>query len=309
MHEENYTRIEDVWIVGLQNLQGAKVIVFILLLIIYIMILMVNVLVISLVSSSDHLHTPMFFFLCSLSFSEIMFTTNLIPKFLHVLLAEGATMYLTTCLAQFYVCGSLGATECFLLAVMSYDRYMAICNPLHYASFMNLKVCQELVIWSWVGGFMSMLTTLFLVCQLHFCGPKVIDHFFCDFTPIIELSCSDTYVVKIETYVFSSSVTLFPFVFVIGTYVCIILAILRIPSSTGRQKTFSTCSSHLAVVATYYGTLIAVYVVPNRGLSSTMNKILSLMYTLVTPLFNPIIYSLRNREIRAGLQRRIAGIL
>ncbi|KAM4808068.1 olfactory receptor 11L1-like [Rhinophrynus dorsalis] len=309
MHKGNYTRILEVWITGIQNQQGTRIILFMILLIIYILILMGNFLIILFVLFKDSLHSPMYFFLCSLSFSEIIFTTDLIPFLLHVLLEDGAFMDFTSCLAQFYVCASLGLTECLLFAVMSYDRYMAICNPLHYALVMNLRFCQELVICSWTGGFMSMLVILIQVCQLHFCGPKIIDHFFCDFSPMLNLSCSDTFAVKTETFIFTVLAIIFPLVFVIGTYVCIILAILRIPSVTGRKKTFSTCSSHLAVVCTYYGTLIALYVVPHKGLSSTINKILSLMYTVVTPLFNPIIYSLRNQEIKSGLKKILVDFI
>ncbi|XP_075424077.1 olfactory receptor 5P52-like [Ascaphus truei] len=303
MFDKNQTGVTDVWIVGLQNLYGTRIFLFILFLIVYIVILTGNLLVISLVLTSNHLYSPMYFFLGNLSSSEIIFTTNIVPKFLHVLLAEGGRISINECFTQFYVCGSLAATECFLLTVMSYDRYVAICNPLHYSSLMDVKVCYHLAAFSWVGGFASMLTTLILVCQLQFCGPYVIDHFFCDFAPILEISCSDISVVKLETFIFTSSVTLFPFMFIIGTYVCIILTILRIPSSTGRQKSFSTCSSHLTIVSTYYCTLITVYVIPSRGHSNNANKILSLMYTVVTPLFNPIIYSLRNQEIRAAVKK------
>ncbi|KAM4808071.1 olfactory receptor 11A1-like [Rhinophrynus dorsalis] len=309
MHKGNSTRILEVWITGIENLQETRIILFMILLIIYILILIGNFLIIVLVSVMDNLHSPMYFFLCSLSFSEILFTTDLIPFFLHVLLKDGAFMDFTSCLAQWYVSASLAATECVLFAVMSYDRYMAICNPLHYALVMNLRFCQELVICSWTGGFMIMLILLIQVCQLYFCGPKDIDHFFCDLFPILNLSCSDTFAVKAETFIVTFLGVIFPLVFVIGTYVCIILAISKIHSVTGRKKTFSTCSSHLAVVCTYYGTLIALYVVPHEGLSSKINKILSLLYTFVTPLFNPIIYSLRNQEIKSGLKKFLADLI
>ncbi|XP_063312512.1 olfactory receptor 2AP1-like [Pelobates fuscus] len=210
-------------------------------------------------------------------------------------------MTMNNCLVQFYVCASLGVSECFIFAVMSYDRYIAICNPLHYASIMNLKFCKGLIFCSWAGGFMSMLTTLVMICHLHFCGPNIINHFFCDFAPLLNLSCSDTSVIQTENFLKSCSVIICPFGFVIGTYGYIINTILKIPTSTGRYKTFSTCSSHLISVCTYYGTLITLYAFPVQNLSS-FNKALSLVYTVVTPLLNPIIYSLRNQEIKAGLQ-------
>ncbi|XP_075067063.1 olfactory receptor 6N1-like [Mixophyes fleayi] len=301
MITSNASTFTEFWLVGLQNLHGIRIFLFILLLAVYAVVLTGNLLIVYLVLSRSHLHSPMYFFLSNLSSSEIMFTTNIVPKFLKVLWCGGDKISINECFTQFYVCGSLAATECFLLTVMSYDRYVAICNPLHYNSLMTSKNCHLLASMCWAGGFFSMLTTLILVCRLHFCGSYEIDHFFCDFAPILDISCSDTFVVKLETFIFDSSVTLFPFIFIIGTYICIIITILKIPSSTGRQKSFSTCSSHLAVVSTYYGTLITVYVVPTRKQSHSINKILSLMYTIVTPVFNPIIYSLRNKEIRTAI--------
>ncbi|KAG8455757.1 hypothetical protein GDO86_001809 [Hymenochirus boettgeri] len=309
MAKGNHTRIQEVWLAGLPSSEQSKILLFFILLTAYIIILIGNCLVIYLVLTRSILHHPMYIFLSSLAFSEIVFTTNLLPILLHALLNGGAAMNFTNCLAQYYLCASLGVAECFLLAVMSFDRYMAICNPLHYALVMNLKLCLELILCSWVGGFICMLATIVLICQLHFCGPKFIDHFFCDFAPLLELSCSDTSVVKMETTLCAFSVTIFPLGFVIGTYVCIILAILRIRTSTGRKKTFSTCSSHLFVVSTYYGSLIILYVVPLKGLTSTNHKILSLIYTVVTPLFNPIVYSLRNQDIKVGLKKLLSDII
>ncbi|XP_063312513.1 olfactory receptor 11H4-like [Pelobates fuscus] len=212
-------------------------------------------------------------------------------------------MDFNNCLVQYYMCASLGITECFLFAVMSYDRYTAICNPLHYASIMNIRFCQKLIFCSWAGGFISMITTLVLICQLDFCGPNIIDHFFCDFAPLVNLSCSDNFAVNFETFLTSCLVTIFPVGFIIGTYVCILNTSIKIVSSTGRHKTFSTCGSHLTSVCAYYGTLIIIYVLPVKDLSKSVNKVLSLIYTIVTPLLNPIIYSLRNNEIKLGLRK------
>ncbi|KAM9330820.1 olfactory receptor 11L1-like [Gastrophryne carolinensis] len=301
MKAGNHSIIMEVWVTGVAHRQSTRMSLFIFFLTLYLTIIMGNLLIISAVLCDKRLHTPMYYFLCSLSFSEISFITNLIPFFLQVLWDDGSSMNLNNCLAQFYICGSLGATECMLFASMSYDRYLAICKPLHYFSMMSSTFCGQLVCLSWSCAFAAMSITLILVTHLDFCGPKIIDHFFCDFAPILELSCSETYVVEFETFIFTSLVTLFPFAFVIGTYVFIIHAIMKIPSSTGRWKTFSTCSSHLAAVGTYYGTLIIVYEVPTQNMSHTVTKTLSLMYTVVTPLFNPIIYSLRNKQIQISL--------
>ncbi|KAM4795781.1 olfactory receptor-like protein I9 [Rhinophrynus dorsalis] len=187
---------------------------------------------------------------------------------------------------------------------MSYDRYLAICNPLRYSSIMDLKFCVQLVICSWMFSFLSTLIVIIQLCTLQFCGCNVIDHYYCDLTPLLERSCSDVFFVKLQIFAFSIPIAVLPFVFIILTYARIMFAILRIPSSTGKKKAFSTCSSHLAVVCTYYLTLITIYVIPT-GSSWNLNKFMSLLYTVVTPLFNPIIYTLRNQEIRAILEKLI----
>ncbi|XP_077317177.1 olfactory receptor 11L1-like [Lithobates pipiens] len=309
MKEDNYSRITEVWLIGIDHLQSTRIVLFVFFLIMYMMIVTGNLLIISVITSEHCLHSPMYMFLCSLSLSEVVFTTNLVPKFLQVLWEDGAAINLGNCLAQFYVCASLGATECLLFASMSFDRYLAICKPLHYCSVMSFEFCGKLVLFSWVCAFTSLSITLIMITQLQFCGPKIIDHYFCDFAPILELSCSDTYAVEIETFIITSSVALFPFLFVIGTYICIITTILNIPSSTGRWKSFSTCSSHLATVCTYYGTLISLYAIPTHTFSRTVSKTLSLSYTVVTPMFNPIIYSLRNKNIKLGVQKCLRKFL
>uniref|UniRef100_A0A803K349 Olfactory receptor n=1 Tax=Xenopus tropicalis TaxID=8364 RepID=A0A803K349_XENTR len=308
MYESNYTRVAEVWITGLQNSETARIPLFIFLLTIYLTVLMGNSLVILLVLSRSHLQSPMYIFLSGLSFSEIIFTSDLMPTLLGALLQGGTAIYFISCLAQFYLCASLGVTECLLLAVMSFDRYMAICDPLHYQLVMSSQLCLLLIIFSWAGGFMIVLIALIMICQLDFCGPRVVDHFFCDFAPLLELSCSNSSAVKTYISLCVVAAIIFPLAFVMGTYVCIIHVIFRIPSSAGRKKAFSTCSSHLSVVYTYYGTLIILYVIPHHAVSSTSNKILSLMYTVVTPLFNPIIYSLRNQEIKEVLKHLLPGI-
>ncbi|XP_018095050.2 olfactory receptor 6P1 [Xenopus laevis] len=184
--------------------------------------------------------------------------------------------------------------ECLLLTVMSYDRYLAICNPLHYGSIMNVKLCLSMSLWSWGLAFIVALVLDLLISHLQFCGPFIIDHYFCDFAPLLELSCSDITVVQLTDVIFTVPFILTPFCFIIFTYISIVLAILRISSSTGRHKAFSTCSSHLIVVCTYFGSLITLYMVPSKGHGFNMNKILSLLYTVGTPFFNPVIYSLRN---------------
>ncbi|XP_063302538.1 olfactory receptor 11L1-like [Pelobates fuscus] len=283
---------------GFQNLHNFKIPFFILLFKIYIMTISANFLIVLLVSISTTLHTPMYFFLSHLSLCDMLFSTSIIPKMLHIVLEEGGTISLNACFIQIQIFGSCCIAECYLLTVMSYDRYVAICNPLLYSSIVDVKLCTRLVIISWMLGFLFALIACVLVGSLDFCNHNIIDHFFCDFIPVLELSCSDTSIAEMESLLVTPFILLFPFLFVFVTYVHIFFTIFGISSTTGRQKTFSTCGSHLTVVSLFYGTLLSIYYSPSRGYVLNINKFVSLFYTVFTPLFNPIIYSLRNKEIR-----------
>ncbi|KAM4675899.1 olfactory receptor 11L1-like [Discoglossus pictus] len=303
MYEKNQTSFNQIILLGFQNLGSFRIVFFILILWMYCITISGNFLIIMLVSISKNLLSPMYFFLTQLSISDIMLTTNIVPNMLHIVLNEGGAISVSGCIVQFYFFGALEISECFLLTVMSYDRYLAICNPLRYSYIMDHALCLRFVITSWLLSFSVILISAVTICTLHFCGTNVIDHFFCDLAPLLELSCSDTYIVKLEGVFMSIPVIILPFILIITSYTNIIHAILKIPSNTRRQKTFSTCSSHLAVVSIYYGTLFAIYVVPTKGQSLTESKVFSLLYTVVTPLINPIIYSLRNKEIKDALNR------
>ncbi|XP_075433857.1 olfactory receptor 11L1-like [Ascaphus truei] len=300
----NHTIVTEFLLLGFQNLHSFKILLFTVFLVTYIMTLSSNLLIIALVSTSHHLHSPMYFFLVHLSLSDILLTTVIVPNMLRLIWEEGGTMSVTGCISQLHFFASSVATESLLLTVMSYDRYLAIGHPLRYTTIMNFKLRLLLVIWSWLLGFAMTILLILPISQLQFCGPNVIDHFFCDFAPLLKHSCSDTSFLEIEIFVLTFPVSFLPFTFIIVTYVCIFLTILRIPSTTGRQKAFTTCSSHLTVVCTYYGTLITIYIVPSRGHTFNINKVLSLLYMVVTPFFNPIIYSLRNQDIKAALRIR-----
>ncbi|XP_072269992.1 olfactory receptor 10A5-like [Pyxicephalus adspersus] len=205
--------------------------------------------------------------------------------------------------------GTSATTECFLLAVMSYDRYLAICCPLHYTSIMNERLCTILAVIVWATGFMATIGTIILMSRLQFCKTSSIDHFFCDREPILGLSCSDTSEVRVVALVFSFCITLWPFIIIVCSYIFILRTILNMITSKERYKTFSTCSSHLIVVSMYYVSLIIMYVVPSNNQSFNANKLLSLLYIVVTPLLNPIIYSFKNRELRNELQKCIHNML
>ncbi|KAM4706782.1 olfactory receptor 11A1-like [Discoglossus pictus] len=307
MNNHNQTTITEFIIVGFGGLHRLRPFLFLCLFLIYIFTLIGNLFIIVLVSMFNHLHSPMYLFLSSLSLSDVLVTSNIVPNMLNLLRTEDGTMSVPSCILQFYVFGSLTAVECLLLTVMSYDRYLAICNPLRYSSIMNITLCCFLIIFSWLIGFTPTLPVAVGLSKLQFCNLNVIDHFFCDLAPFLELACSDTLKIKMLAFLFSFLVTLFPFIFIITSYASIINTILGIQSVKGRQKAFSTCSSHLAVVSLYYGSLIILYVVPSKKHSLNINKFISLLYTIVTPLLNPIIYSLKNKEISKAAHKIVKG--
>ncbi|XP_053545972.1 olfactory receptor 11A1-like [Bombina bombina] len=304
----NNQTLTEFLLLGFGDLHGFCSWFFIMCLMVYALTIFGNMIIIIIVSTSHLVESPMYFFLCFLSLSDIVLTTNIVPHLLHIVIKEQVTVSFIGCITQFQMFGSSTGTECLLLTVMSYDRYLAICNPLCYTSIMGAQVKHYLVICSWILAFAITLTISVLVGGLHFCGPNVIDHFFCDFGPLIKLSCSDTYLLKIIDFVVTIPVTIFPFVFIILSYLSIFIAIHRIPSTYGRLKAFSTCSSHLTVVCTFYLSLITIYIIPAAGHSVIAQKILSFLYTVVTPLLNPLIYSLRNQEIRLVLKKMVCKL-
>ncbi|KAM4749413.1 olfactory receptor 11G2-like [Rhinophrynus dorsalis] len=220
-----------------------------------------------------------------------------------LMLTETKTISFAGCFTQLYFFASFASAECFLLLVMSYDRYLAICNPLRYSSVMNFQRCLHLVFCAWVAAFILTLNVIVRVLGLQFCGPNVIDHFFCDLAPIMELSCSDTTLVDSVNLLVGFPASFLPLMFIIAIYFYIFHTILRIPSTTGRQKAFYTCSSHLTVVSIYYGTLITSYMFDSKERSLSLKKVLSFLYTVVTPFLNPVIYSLRNKDIKSILAK------
>ncbi|XP_075200238.1 olfactory receptor 11L1-like [Anomaloglossus baeobatrachus] len=299
MEYKNYLKnktssVTVIFLSGFQDFQNVSIYLFLILLVIYCVTVCGNLLIILVVSSSRSLHSPMFFFLTQLSFSDILLSTTIVPNMLHIILYEGSSVSLVGCLAQYYFFSISEILETFILIMMSYDRYQAICHPLHYTSVMDLTFCLKSFLLSWLITLLVILVISITMSYLWFCGPNIIDHFFCDRDPILELSCSDTFIVKAESMFLMVPLAICPFTVIIVFYIYIISAILKIPSTTGRKKTFSTCSSHLAVVALHYGSTISIYFFPN---TVNVKKVVSLFYTVVTPFLNPIIYSLNNRDI------------
>ncbi|XP_077329881.1 olfactory receptor 10A7-like [Lithobates pipiens] len=279
-----------------------NLLLFTLVLIIYIVTICGNCLIIILIYYSKTLHSPMYFFLSQLSISDIMLTTDIVPNMLDIVLDERTPISFSGCITQYYVFSTTETFECFLLTVMSYDRYLAICSPLHYTSIMKQTLCIQLVLAPWIFSCSLTFFSTLEICQLEFCGPNVIDYFFCDFNPLVELSCSDTSRIEMEVILLCVPGLLFPFLVIVISYTYIVLTILKISSFSGRLKSFSTCSSHLTVVFIFYGTLAAAYMIPKKGQSQTISKMMSLLYTVFTPFINPFIYSLRNKDIKDSLK-------
>ncbi|KAG8543761.1 hypothetical protein GDO81_023752 [Engystomops pustulosus] len=305
MPVRNLTMITEIHLLGFGNLHHLNLLVFVVLLLVYCIAIFGNLMIMLLVSRSRSLHSPMYFFLSQLSLSDSLMATSITPNTLRVVMDDDATVTFIGCLTQFYFFSASLALESILLTGMSYDRYLAICNPLRYSNIMDYVFCRRFIIFSWVLSFSVILNHILAICNLEFCGPNVIDHYFCDLSPLLELSCSDTFIVQVEVTLLVIPMALFQFILVIVSYSYIIFTILGIPSVTGRQKAFSTCSSHLTVVSMYYGTLLCTYLVPTRGQSLTVSKVLSLLYTVLIPCVNPIIYSLRNKDIKEAFNRWI----
>uniref|UniRef100_A0A8C5EWV3 Olfactory receptor n=1 Tax=Gopherus evgoodei TaxID=1825980 RepID=A0A8C5EWV3_9SAUR len=307
----NETSITEFILLGFVSLPELKILLFLLFLVVYIATMAGNILIVVLIVVIQYLHTPMYLFLGNLSCLETWYTSTILPRILASLLTEVRTISFSGCLTQYYFFASMVATECLLLSVMSYDRYLAIaiCKPLHYAVLMNGRFCVLLLSGSWIIGFLAITMTTSLMSQLPFCGPGKIDHFFCDFTPMVKLSCSDTRLIEFLSFVLSAVCSLPPFLLTVTSYVCIISSLLRIPSTTERQKAISTCSSQLIVVTTFYGTLITVYLLPKTKILRDMNKVFSVFYTVLTSLVNPLIYSLRNKEVKKALRKAVSKFM
>ncbi|XP_044841758.1 olfactory receptor 11A1-like [Mauremys mutica] len=301
----NQTSVTEFILLGFGDLPELQTLLFLLFLVIYIATMAGNILIIALVVADQHLHSPMYFFLGNLSCLETCYTSTILPRVLASLLTGDRTISVPSCITQLVLFGSLVTTECYLLTVMSYDRYLAICKPLRYGTLMNGRLCLQLAAGSWISGFLICTIVTCVISQPIFCGPNEMDHFFCDFTSLIQLSCRDTSQITPVIYIFSFLDAVSPFLLTLISYICIIATILRIPSTSGRQKAFSTCSSHLIVVALFYGTIMIVYMLPKSGTLRALNKMFSVCYTVLTPLANPLIYTLRNREVKEALRNAV----
>ncbi|KAM5172096.1 LOW QUALITY PROTEIN: olfactory receptor 5G29-like [Mantella aurantiaca] len=301
MCEDNQTEVAGFLLLGFQGHYRFKILFFILFLLSYMVILNGNLLIIVLIFTKDNLKIPMFYFLKHLAITDLLITSTIVPMMLDIIIKDEITISFSVCIFQMLFLSIFGVEQTFLLAIISYDRYLAICNPMSYHSFMKSHICLNMIVGSYLLIFF--VSSEILVCQLQSCGRNNIDHFFCEFSSLIELSTSDTSIVLLVDFSMSMFGLLVPFSFIIITYVLIFFTIINISSANGRWKAFSTCSSHLATVCSYYGTLMTVYVAPSDESSINTNKFKSLLYIVMTPMVNQIIYSLRNHEIRRTLQR------
>uniref|UniRef100_A0A8C5L4T8 Olfactory receptor n=1 Tax=Jaculus jaculus TaxID=51337 RepID=A0A8C5L4T8_JACJA len=302
----NGSALSGFLLIGFSDRPQLELVLFGLILFLYLMTLLGNttIILVSLVDSK--LHTPMYFFLSHLSFLDLCFTSSIIPQLLINLGGSDKSITYSGCVAQLYVSLALGSTECVLLAVMSYDRYVAVCRPLHYTFVMRPRLCHILATMAWLSGVATTLVQSTLTLKLPFCGHHLVDHFFCEVPVLLKLACVDTTFNQAELFVASVIFLIVPVSLILVSYGCIVQAVLKIKSAAGRQKAFGTCSSHLMVVIIFYGTIIFMYLQPAKSRSKDQGKFVSLFYTVVTPMLNPLIYTLRNKEVKAAL-RKIMG--
>ncbi|NXX13758.1 O11L1 protein, partial [Podargus strigoides] len=298
----NVTEIPEFRLLGFHSNPYCQILLFTVILVIYILTILGNIIIISVVTLEPQLHSPMYKFLKNLSFLEVCYSTAIVPKMLDILLSKRKNISFSGCMAQLYCFISLGATECYLLAVMAYDRFLAVCEPLHYGVAVTARSYTRLTLGSWITGVFTGLLPCLMVSRLHFCSDNLIDHFFCDISPLLKLSCSDTTVTEAVIFILSLLVLSSCFLLTLLSYLLIILSILKIPSASGKRVTFSTCSSHLMVITIYYGAMISMYVRPTYNQSSELNKAVSVLYTVVTPLLNSVIYSMRNKAFKKALE-------
>ncbi|XP_069601694.1 olfactory receptor 5AR1-like [Ranitomeya imitator] len=298
MENSNQTISNVFYLLGLSTVPYLQVLSFIIFLLMYMSTFSGNLLLIIVVTTNPTLHTPMYFFLSNLSLIDISFSSTIVPVLLKNTLSKDRSISLLACAFQMFFALVLGATECILLSVMAYDRFVAICRPLHYNTIMNKKVYVCLALVSWSVGIINALIHVTLIFQLPFCRSHEVKNFFCEVPPFLKLSCKEPWLNEVAMYIATGIIVMFAFFLTVVSYIQIITTVLKIRSSEGRQKAFSTCASHLTVVSLYYGTLMFVYLQPRSSFSSEIAKTVSVLYTVVTPMLNPIIYSIRNKDVK-----------
>ncbi|XP_036622019.1 olfactory receptor 5V1-like [Trichosurus vulpecula] len=305
----NLTVVTEFVFLGFSNHPELQGLFFLIFLVIYLATLLGNFLILTAIRINPVLHTPMYYFLSNLSFLDICYTSTTVPIMLVNFFREKKTITYEGCLSQLFFLVTFAGSECVLLAAMAYDRFIAICHPLRYPVLMSKRVCAYLAAGSWLCGFVNSLAHIWLMATLTLCGPNQISHFLCDIPLLLKLSCSDTSANEVALYVASATIGLSPCLFTAVSYMFIISAILKIQSTQGRKKSFSTCASHLTVVVIYYGTGNFNYDQPSSGYSLDVDILVSVLFCIVTPMLNPIIYCLRNKEVKVALRKLCEGYL
>ncbi|XP_032272894.1 olfactory receptor 4E2 [Halichoerus grypus] len=295
----NETRVTEFVFLGLTENWVLEILFSVAFFVTYVLTLLGNSLIIVTIVFTLHLHTPMYFFLSNLSFIDICHSSVTVPKMLEGLLLETKTISFDNCIAQLFFLHLFACAEIFLLTIMAYDRYVTICAPLHYPNVMNIRVCVQLVFALWLGGTVHSLVQTFLTIRLPYCGPNIIDSYFCDVPPVIKLACTDTYLTGMLIVSNSGTISLTCFLALVTSYMVILVSLKR-QSAEGRRKALSTCSAHFMVVAFFFGPCIFLYTRPD--ISFSMDKVVSVFYTVVTPLLNPLIYTLRNEEVKSAIK-------
>ncbi|XP_058383479.1 olfactory receptor 5W2-like [Diceros bicornis minor] len=305
MAVENCTVFTDFMLLGLSDRQEVQQGLFVLFLLVYGLTVIANLGMILLIKMEPRLHTPMYYFLSNLSFCDVCYSSTVSPKMLADFLSEQKRFSYSLCTIQMYSFGAFGDVECLMLAVMAYDRYVAICNPLLYTMVMSRRVCTQLVAIAYIVGLVDSAIHTCCTLRLSFCNSNIINHFFCDLPPLLALSTSDTSINEIVMFTFIGCVVGSSIVTVLLSYSYVMTTILRMKSAEGRQKAFSTCASHLTAVAIFHGTLLFMYFRPSSSYSMDTDKMASVFYTVVIPMLNPLIYSLRNKDVKGALNKAI----
>ncbi|XP_046300443.1 putative olfactory receptor 2B8 [Marmota monax] len=301
----NFTVTEFVFL-GLSSEPKTQLILFVVFLFFYLLTVVGNIIIITIIQIEPRLQTPMYFFLTNLSFLDICYTSTNVPQMLSNMVGRRRTIPFSSCATQMYFSLSFGMIECVLLGVMAYDRYVAICHPLHYTVIMDRNTCVQLAAISWSSSFLSSMVINVLTLSLPYCGPNVLNHFFCEVPSVLRLACTDTSLTELVVFIFSIVIVFIPFLLIVVSYAQILLSVLRMRSASGRYKALSTCASHLTVVALFYGTAIFMYMRPQSKSSRAGGKVIAVFYTVVTPMLNPLIYSLRNQDVKGALRRAVA---
>ncbi|KAM3918976.1 olfactory receptor 12D1-like [Leptodactylus fuscus] len=303
MEELNETIVTEFILLGITSLPKLQIFLFVTFLMFYLLSFVGNLCIVTVVIADHGLHTPMYFLLGNLSFLDFFYATTTVPKMLSGLLMEDKKISFQACITQLYSFHFLGSTEAMLLASMSYDRYVAICNPLRYQVLMARAVCIQLVFTSWLIGFLYSLFHTILTSRLPFCRKNQITHFFCDIKPLLRLACTDTHINRSLVTIVTGSVAIATFVLIMISYIFIATHLQNIRSEQGRSKAFSTCSAHLTVVLLYFGTGFCTYLKPTTKDSLELDRMTAILFTVITPALNPIIYALRNKDVKKALRK------